>query len=76
LVHQVCLCSALTRRNDLEGPQGRVSSPPLARRHGQPISNDAAQVNAFMSGMDDTYRGSIRAAHDMQRIPLKKQEGQ
>jgi len=29
-----------------------------------------------MSGMDDTYRGSIRAAHDMQRIPLKKQEGQ
>jgi ribonuclease Z len=40
-----------------------------------PISNDAAQVNAFMSGMDDTYRGSIRVARDMQRIPVKKQEG-
>ena len=40
-----------------------------------PISNDVAQVDAFMAGMSDVYRGSIRVAHDTQRIPVKRMAG-
>lgn len=37
-----------------------------------PISTDAAQVEAFTTGMGDIYRGSIRVARDTQRIAVAK----
>jgi ribonuclease Z len=37
-----------------------------------PISNNAAEVQAFMSGMNEVYGGSIRVAQDTQRIPVTK----
>lgn len=37
-----------------------------------PISNGAAEVQAFMSGMNEVYGGSIRVAQDTQRIPVRK----
>jgi len=40
-----------------------------------PISNDATQVEAFMTGMSDVYRGSIRVARDTQRVPVVKKRG-
>jgi ribonuclease BN (tRNA processing enzyme) len=35
-----------------------------------PISNEQAQVEAFVSGMADSFRGSITVARDGQRLPV------
>ena len=36
-----------------------------------PVPNDAAREAEFMAGMADLYRGPMRVARDMQRIPVK-----
>jgi hypothetical protein len=35
-----------------------------------PISNDAAQVQAFTRGMSDRFRGAIRVPRDTERIAV------
>jgi ribonuclease Z len=37
-----------------------------------PITNDPAQVAAFMAGFSDVYTGPVRVAHDTERIPIVK----
>lgn len=37
-----------------------------------PITNDPAQVDAFMAGISDVYSGSVRVAHDTERVPVVK----
>ncbi len=37
-----------------------------------PISNDEAQVTAFMTGMSDLYGGPVHVARDTERVPVVK----
>ena len=37
-----------------------------------PITNDPAQVAAFMAGMSDVYAGPIHVAKDTERVPIVK----
>jgi ribonuclease Z len=37
-----------------------------------PITNDPAQVAAFMAGFSDIYTGPVHVAHDTERIPVVK----
>ena len=40
-----------------------------------PISNDAAQVEAFTRGMADVYRGAIHVARDTERLSISRTPG-
>lgn len=66
-------------------PSYHISTPEIARlaqgaRVGEvvlshiipPIGNDDGAEKGFMAGMADIYRGPIRIARDMQRIPVEK----
>jgi ribonuclease Z len=37
-----------------------------------PIPNDAARETEFMAGMSDLFKGPVRVARDMQRVPVTK----
>jgi len=37
-----------------------------------PIPNNADLESQFMAGMGETYRGSVRVARDMQRVPVNR----